>query len=63
MSLQRESKKSVEKRQTKLQVQDALNQDSSIYQYDEIYDDIKEKAEASKSVKKDEKKKVCFFLT
>uniref|UniRef100_A0A1B6CM73 Nuclear speckle splicing regulatory protein 1 N-terminal domain-containing protein n=1 Tax=Clastoptera arizonana TaxID=38151 RepID=A0A1B6CM73_9HEMI len=54
-SYQREAKKSVEKRQTKIQMQQALSQDPTIYQYDEVYDDIKEKT-LKQEIKKDEKK-------
>jgi hypothetical protein len=56
--LQRESEKSVQKKQTKLEVQRALEQDPTVYQYDEIYDKIEEKKTEIKATKKDQEKKV-----
>lgn len=53
---QREAAKSVEKRQTKIQIKKALSQDPSIFQYDEVYEDIKEKGNTGS--KKEEKKQV-----
>ncbi|KAG8249848.1 Nuclear speckle splicing regulatory protein 1 [Homalodisca vitripennis] len=57
---QREANKSLEKRQTKIQVQKALSQDPSIYQYDEVYDEIKDKINKT-PVKKEEKKQSRYI--
>jgi coiled-coil domain-containing protein 55 len=56
--LQRESEKGVQKKQTKLEMQRALEQDPTVYQYDEIYDKMEEKKRDTKAVKKDQEKKV-----
>ncbi|XP_054272457.1 nuclear speckle splicing regulatory protein 1 [Macrosteles quadrilineatus] len=56
---QREAAKSVEKRQTKIQIKKALSQDPSIFQYDEVYEDIKEKG--STGPKKEEKKQSRYI--
>lgn len=49
--------KAVEKRHTKVQIQKALSEDPSIYQYDEVYDGIRNNIEKALP-KRDEKKQV-----
>ncbi|KAL1131577.1 hypothetical protein AAG570_011191 [Ranatra chinensis] len=55
-SFKREAEKSVQKKQTKLEIQRALEQDASVFQYDEVYDQIElKKQETSQSKSKDRK--------
>ncbi|XP_066492490.1 nuclear speckle splicing regulatory protein 1 isoform X2 [Tiliqua scincoides] len=58
-SLQREALKKQAMKQTKLEIQRALAEDSTVYEYDNIYDDIQQKkaeSHASSLVGKGEKK-------
>lgn len=48
--------------QTKLEMQKALEQDSSVYEYDNIYDDMqKQRLESNKKLLGGTDKKVCIF--
>ncbi|XP_053131359.1 nuclear speckle splicing regulatory protein 1 isoform X1 [Hemicordylus capensis] len=58
-SLQREALKKQAMKQTKLEIQRALAEDSTVYEYDNIYDDIQQKkaeSQASALMEKGEKK-------
>ncbi|CAK9804736.1 Nuclear speckle splicing regulatory protein 1 [Anthophora plagiata] len=59
-ALQAEGEKNKIKRQTKLNMQKALKEDPTIFQYDEIYDDMERIKDQSKSTK-DEKKKPRYI--
>lgn len=59
--LQQESGKGVQKKQTKFEMQRALEQDPSVYQYDEIYDKMEQKKIETKAIKKDQEKKVQVY--
>ena len=56
--LQQESEKGMQKKQTKFEMQRALEQDPSVYQYDEIYDKMEQKKIETKAIQKDQEKKV-----
>lgn len=56
--LQQESEKGIQKKQTKFEMQRALEQDPSVYQYDEIYDKMEQKKIETKAIQKDQGKKV-----
>lgn len=56
--LQQESEKGIQKKQTKFEMQRALAQDPSVYQYDEIYDKMEQKKIETKAIQKDQEKKV-----
>jgi len=56
--LQQESGKGIQKKQTKFEMQRALEQDPSVYQYDEIYDKMEQKKVETKAIQKDQEKKV-----
>ncbi|KAK0179796.1 hypothetical protein PV327_005514 [Microctonus hyperodae] len=60
-SLKAEGEKSRMKKQTKLDMQRALDEDPTIYQYDEIYDEMEKKEEQSKVEKKKEMKKPKYI--
>lgn len=55
-ALKKESGKSVQKKQTKLEIQKALADDPTVYQYDEVYDEIEHKKAEGRKAKTDEKK-------
>ncbi|KOC66181.1 Nuclear speckle splicing regulatory protein 1 [Habropoda laboriosa] len=59
-ALQAEGEKNKIKKQTKLNMQKALKEDPTIFQYDEIYDDIERIKDQSKNIK-DEKKKPRYI--
>lgn len=46
-SLQREAAKKQAMKQTKLEIQKALAEDSTVYEYDSIYDEMQKKKEES----------------
>ncbi|KAG8222105.1 hypothetical protein J437_LFUL000869 [Ladona fulva] len=52
---------SVQKRQTQLDIKKALEQDPTVYQYDEVYDAMEEKKLEQKSKKKDPEKKPKYI--
>ncbi|XP_034945098.1 nuclear speckle splicing regulatory protein 1 [Chelonus insularis] len=60
-ALKAEGDKNRVKKQTKLNMQKALNQDPTIYQYDEIYDEIERKKDEVKVVEKKEAKKPKYI--
>ncbi|KAJ6657219.1 hypothetical protein lerEdw1_002586 [Lerista edwardsae] len=63
-SLQREALKKQAMKQTKLEIQRALAEDSTVYEYDNIYDDIQQKkaeSQASSLVAKGEKKQPKYI--
>lgn len=55
-ALKAESEKNKIKKQTKLDIQKALNEDPTIYQYDEVYDDMERTKSQSEINKQKEKK-------
>jgi len=55
-ALKAESEKNKMKKQTKLNIQKALNEDPTIYQYDEVYDDMERNKNQSEINKQKEKK-------
>jgi len=55
-ALKAESEKNKVKKQTKLNIQKALNEDPTIYQYDEVYDDMERNKNQSEINKQKEKK-------
>lgn len=55
-ALKRDSQKSLQKKQTKLEMERALAVDPTVYQYDEIYDKIEEKKAEEKKLKSSDKK-------
>jgi len=55
-ALKAESEKNKMKKQTKLNIQKALNEDPTIYQYDEVYDDMERSKNQSEINKQKEKK-------
>lgn len=55
-ALKAESEKNRMKKQTKLNMQKALDEDPTIYQYDEVYDDLERKGQADGASKQREKK-------
>jgi coiled-coil domain-containing protein 55 len=55
-ALKREAERSVQKRQTRVDIQRALEQDSTVFQYDEVYDQIEQKKQESSQAKVQEKK-------
>ncbi|OAD62353.1 Nuclear speckle splicing regulatory protein 1 [Eufriesea mexicana] len=59
-ALQAEGEKNKMKKQTKLNMQKALKEDPTIFQYDEVYDDIERIKDQSKTAK-DEKKKPRYI--
>ncbi|XP_076767164.1 uncharacterized protein LOC143433616 [Xylocopa sonorina] len=59
-ALQAEGEKNKIKRQTRLNMQKALKEDPTIFQYDEVYDDMEKTKEQSKAVS-DEKKKPRYI--
>ncbi|XP_021918871.1 nuclear speckle splicing regulatory protein 1 isoform X2 [Zootermopsis nevadensis] len=60
-ALKQESEKGVQKKQTKLEMQRALEQDPTVYQYDEIYDKLEERKTETKAIKKDQEKKPRYI--
>jgi coiled-coil domain-containing protein 55 len=58
ISLQQEAEKGVQKKQTKFEMQRALEQDPTVYQYDEIYDKLEQKKIEAKTIQKGQEKKV-----
>ncbi|KAK0085875.1 hypothetical protein PV325_004269 [Microctonus aethiopoides] len=60
-SLKAEGEKNRMKKQTKLDMQRALNEDPTIYQYDEIYDEMEKKEVQSKAEEKKEIKKPKYI--
>ncbi|XP_046385674.1 nuclear speckle splicing regulatory protein 1-like [Ischnura elegans] len=54
---------SVQKRQTKLDIQKALEQDPTVYQYDEVYDEMEEKKMEQKKKHKDPERKPKYIQT
>lgn len=59
-ALQAEGEKNKVKKQTKLNMQRALKEDPTIFQYDEVYDDMERTKDQSKAMK-DEKKKPRYI--
>ena len=59
--LQRDAEKNV-KKQTKLEIQRAVEQDPTVYQYDEVYDKMEEQKMEKISQKKDMEKKVNLYF-
>lgn len=59
--LQQESEKGIQKKQTKFEMQRALEQDPSVYQYDEIYDKMEQKKIETKAIQKNQGKKVQMY--
>jgi len=59
--LQQGSEKGIQKKQTKFEMQRALEQDPSVYQYDEIYDKMEQKKIETKAIQKDQEKKVQVY--
>lgn len=55
-ALQAEGEKNKIKKQTKLNMQRALKEDPTIFQYDEVYEDLEKKKEQSKGVREEKKK-------
>jgi coiled-coil domain-containing protein 55 len=51
----------MQKKQTKFEMQRALEQDPSVYQYDEIYDKMEQKKIETKATQKDQGKKVQVY--
>ena len=58
LPLQQKSEKGIQKKQTKFEMQRALEQDPSVYQYDEIYDKMEQKKIETKAIQKEQEKKV-----
>jgi coiled-coil domain-containing protein 55 len=63
LRLQQEYEKGVQKKQTKFEMQRALEQDPTVYQYDEIYDKMEQKKIETKAIQKDPEKKVQIIYT
>lgn len=59
-ALKAESEKNRIKKQTKLDIQRALNEDPTIYQYDEVYDNM-ERNKSQSDVKKEKEKKPRYI--
>ncbi|XP_029041175.1 nuclear speckle splicing regulatory protein 1 [Osmia bicornis bicornis] len=59
-TLKAEGEKNKIKKQTKLNIQKALKEDPTIFQYDEVYDDMERGKDQSKAIK-DEKKKPRYI--
>ncbi|KAL6428013.1 hypothetical protein ACFW04_008421 [Cataglyphis niger] len=59
-ALKAESEKNRIKKQTKLDIQRALNEDPTIYQYDEVYDNM-ERSKSQSDVKKEKEKKPRYI--
>lgn len=59
-ALKAESEKNRMKKQTKLDIQRALNEDPTIYQYDEVYDNM-ERSKSQSDVKKEKEKKPRYI--
>ncbi|XP_050459278.1 nuclear speckle splicing regulatory protein 1 isoform X1 [Cataglyphis hispanica] len=59
-ALKAESEKNRIKKQTKLDIQRALNEDPTIYQYDEVYDNM-ERSKSQSDVKKQKEKKPRYI--
>ena len=59
--LQKESEKGIQKKQTKFEMRRALEQDPSVYQYDEIYDKMEQKKIETKAIQKVQEKKVQVY--
>ncbi|CAL1683396.1 unnamed protein product [Lasius platythorax] len=59
-ALKAESEKNKMKKQTKLDIQRALNEDPTIYQYDEVYDDM-ERSKSQSDVGKEKEKKPRYI--
>lgn len=57
-NLQRASEKSTQKRATQRQLKRALDEDPTVFQYDEVYDDMEQKKAEVVAKKKDVSKKV-----
>ncbi|XP_049794129.1 nuclear speckle splicing regulatory protein 1 [Schistocerca nitens] len=55
-ALKRDSQKSLQKKQTKLEMEKALAVDPTVYQYDEIYDKMEKKKAEEKKLKSTDKK-------
>jgi len=60
-ALRKESEKGIQKKQTKFAMQRALEQDPSVYQYDEIYDKMEQKKIETKAIQKDREKKPRYI--
>lgn len=60
-ALKAESEKNRMKKQTKLDIQKALNEDPTIYQYDEVYDDLERGKGQSDSASKQKEKKSKYI--
>ncbi|KAJ1524237.1 hypothetical protein ONE63_010753 [Megalurothrips usitatus] len=60
-SLKRVAEKSALKRTTKVQMQKALEEDPTVFQYDEVYDDLEQKKEDAKASKKTVEKKPRYI--
>jgi coiled-coil domain-containing protein 55 len=56
---QRESERSVQKKQTQQQMKRALEEDPTVYQYDEMYENMEQQKADVVAKKKDVTKKVC----
>lgn len=61
--LQRASEKGTLKKATQRQLKRALDQDPTVFQYDEVYDDMEQKKAETVAKKKDVSKKVRFLKT
>lgn len=59
-ALKAESEKNKMKKQTKLNIQKALNEDPTIYQYDEVYDDM-ERTKSQANLNKQKEKKPRYI--
>lgn len=59
-ALKAESEKNKMKKQTKLNIQRALNEDPTIYQYDEVYDNM-ERSKSQLDVRKEKEKKPRYI--
>ncbi|KAI1894082.1 hypothetical protein AGOR_G00130330 [Albula goreensis] len=60
-SLQKEAAKKKSMKQTRLEMQKALEQDSSVYEYDSVYDDIHKKDERSKPLAHSDNRKPKYI--
>ncbi|KAL0114983.1 hypothetical protein PUN28_010507 [Cardiocondyla obscurior] len=61
-ALKAEGEKNKMKKQTKLNIQKALNEDPTIYQYDEVYDDLDRKSDNASSQKEKKSKYIQKLL-
>lgn len=52
---------SISKRQTKLEMDKALQEDATVFQYDEIYDDLEQQKQSNSSSSREKEKKPKYI--